>query len=71
MLKPRRAGSHRARSSHQFGVMLCARQAGAKHWGDLSDSPSQAKAKYQVKEGGHIKLEKTQPLICLDKHKVL
>lgn len=51
MLKPRGAGSHRARSSHQFGVMLCARQAGAKHRGDLSDSPSQAKAKYQVREG--------------------
>jgi len=31
--------------------MLCARQAGAKHQGDLTDSPSQAKAKYQAREG--------------------
>jgi len=51
VLKPRGAGSHKARSSHQFGNMLCARQAGAKHQGDLTDSPSQAKAKYQAREG--------------------
>lgn len=38
------------RSSHQFGAMLYAREAEAMHWGDLSDSPSQVKAKYQVKE---------------------
>lgn len=61
MLKPRGAGSHRVRSSHQFGAMLCARQAGAMHRGDLSDSPSQAKAKYRVREGRstHHALEDT------------
>lgn len=71
MLKPRGAGSHRVRRSHQFDVTLRARQARTTKRGDPSDPPAQAKARYPVKEEAHVVLEKTQPLIRLVKHKVL